>query len=86
MNMNKQKITFFFLTAAFKKVNSVTVTDVREHELGTHVHDVGAVCGGDQHVELKRYVQDVGEVGRSLHCFETPKKEPATQSEKNPRT
>ena len=35
-------------------------------------HDVRAVRCGDQHVELKRDVQDVGEVGRPFHCFKTP--------------
>lgn len=34
-----------------------------EPEPGSHVHDVRAVRCGDQHVELKRDVQDFGEVG-----------------------
>lgn len=45
-----------------------------EPEPGSHVHDVRAVRCGDQHVELKRDVQDVGEVGRPFHCFKTPQK------------
>ena len=45
----------------------------------THAHDVRAVCSGDQHVELKRYVQDVGEVRRPFHRPEIPKEESATE-------
>ena len=50
----------------------------------THVHDIRAVCSGDQHIELKRYVQDIGEVRRPFHRSEIPKEESVTQSEKKP--
>lgn len=66
-------------------MNSVLGTAVHAPALGMHVHDIGAVCRRDQHVELKRYVQDVREVGRPFHCFKTPKEEPKAQSE-NPHT
>lgn len=45
------------------------------------VHDIGAVRSSDQHVEFKRYLQDICEVGQAFHCFKTPKEEPKTQSE-----
>lgn len=47
-----------------------------------NVHDIGAVRSSDQHVEFKRYVQDICEVGQAFHCLKTPKEEPKTQSEK----
>lgn len=47
-----------------------------------NVHDVGAVCSSDQHVEFKCYLQDICEVGRAFHCLKTPKEEPKTHSEK----